>query len=133
MMARRHTWFLAAASLTFTALGCSEFSAYQSHLVPQARSTTARSFNANEISKVAMIVQSVNQQRPALLQFSATEQLPAEQIVEQEFTLALIDKGYTVVTRRDVQQLLKEIHFQHSGLTDVDASELAKMQNVPAV
>lgn len=53
--------------------------------------------------------------------------------MEDEFTMELIRKGYSVVSRSDVQRVIKEIQFQNSGLTDSaqQAAKIGKILNVP--
>ena len=77
------------------------------------------SFNPNKIDKVAVLVKS-------------RRQMPTR-AVEDEFIRLLIEKGYTVSSRSDIEIIMKELKFQHSGLTDDNASEVGRMLNVPAV
>jgi hypothetical protein len=53
--------------------------------------------------------------------------------MEDEFTMELIRKGYSVVSRSDVQRVINEIQFQNSGLTDSaqQAAKIGKILNVP--
>ena len=56
--------------------------------------------------------------------------------IEDEFISVLLDKGYNVSSRSDVEKVVKEISFQKSGLTDLsneDAAEIGKILNVPSV
>ena len=53
--------------------------------------------------------------------------------IEDIFIEAAFQKGYRVSDRSDVNKVLQEIHFQQSGLTEADASQLGHMLNVPAV
>ena len=49
------------------------------------------------------------------------------------FVQVLIQKGYRLVSRSDMQALLKEQAFQNSGLTDDNAVAAGKILNVPGV
>lgn len=53
--------------------------------------------------------------------------------VEDDFIEHLLNKGYRVADRSNVEQVLNEIKFQHSGLTESDVAKLGKMLNVSAV
>lgn len=59
--------------------------------------------------------------------------------VEDEFIGGLLQKGYKVASRSDVEKLKVEIEFQESGktkqagLSDNQVAHLGKMLNVPAV
>ena len=54
-------------------------------------------------------------------------------IVEDEFVQTLIRKGYSLVSRSDIQAIIKEKQFQKSGLTEDNAAAVGKLLNVPAV
>ena len=56
-----------------------------------------------------------------------------QRLVEDEFVQVLIDKGYSLVSRSDIQAVAKEQAFQRSGLTEDNAAALGKLLNVPAV
>ena len=53
--------------------------------------------------------------------------------VDDAFVMGLMNKGYSVVSRNDVQQLVGEIQFQGSGLTQSDRVKLGKMLNVRGI
>jgi hypothetical protein len=53
--------------------------------------------------------------------------------VEDAFIQVLIEKGYHLVSRSDLQSVAKEQQFQKSGLTEDNAVALGKLLNVPAV
>ncbi len=53
--------------------------------------------------------------------------------VEDEFMRAVIEKGYTLATRSDIEQLLKELDLQASNITEEALAKKAKMLNVSAV
>lgn len=62
-----------------------------------------------------------------------------ERAVEDEFIGSLLQKGYKVASRSDVEKLMQEIAFQESGKTkqaglpDNKVAQIGKMLNVPAV
>ena len=53
--------------------------------------------------------------------------------IEDAFVMGLMNKGYSVVSRNDVQQLVGEIQFQGSGLTQSDRVKLGQMLNVRGI
>ena len=53
--------------------------------------------------------------------------------IEDAFTMGLINKGYAVVSRNDVQQIVGEIQFQGSGLTQGDRAKLGQILNVRGI
>jgi hypothetical protein len=57
----------------------------------------------------------------------------ALRLLEDEFIFVLLNKGYSIASRSDVESIIREMRFQHSGLTDQDAARLGKLLNVPAV
>jgi hypothetical protein len=79
-------------------------------------------FLAKPPQKIAVIVlRSVNSYIP-------------DREIEDVFIRASISKGFRVVSRSDIEPLLREMEFQkRSGLTDKDAAELGRILNVPAV
>jgi hypothetical protein len=54
-------------------------------------------------------------------------------MVEDQFIEKLLEKGYQVAARSDVTDVLREIQFQQSGLTEADAARVGRMLNVSAV
>ena len=79
----------------------------------------APSFNPNKHYKLAILIE-------------PNTKLPSR-LIEDEFMKLLISKGYTISSRSDVMSIMRELKFQHKGLTDGDASKIGKMLNVPAV
>ncbi len=89
------------------------------------RAVTNPNYNAEKYSRVAVIT--VPEQpniNPGLLRR-----------MEDVFTMEIIAKGYSVVSRSDVQRVLKEIDFQSSGLTGggQSAARIGKILNVPGI
>lgn len=96
--------------------------------IPQAkpvRTVTNPGFNPTAINKIAIFVQDGRNFRHA-------KNFP-QRLVEDEFMTGLIGKGYSVPARSDIEKIMKEQQFQHSGLADEDAAKLGKILNVPAI
>jgi hypothetical protein len=53
--------------------------------------------------------------------------------VEDEFMRAIIERGYKVAARSDVDKILQELKFQRSGLTEREVARIGKLLGVPAV
>ena len=60
-------------------------------------------------------------------------QTDQQRLVEDEFVQVLLQKGYSLVSRSDIQSVVKEQQFQRAGLTEDNAAALGKLLNVPAV
>jgi hypothetical protein len=86
---------------------------------PTIESTFSPSFQAGSYDKVAIVV-------------DADDALIRQQI-EDAFAYTLIAKGYHVPSRTDIGELSRELRFQHTGVTDANASEIGKMLNVPGI
>jgi hypothetical protein len=90
-------------------------------------SSADASFDPAKIPKLAVVVVGPGPSR--LVQ----KQSDSERAVEDEFVQVLLRKGYTVSSRSDLEAVIKEQHFQRSGLTESDAAAIGKVLNVPAV
>jgi len=53
--------------------------------------------------------------------------------VEDQFIMKLLQKGYQVPAQSDLKQVMEEIRFQQSGLTEAGAAKLGRMLNASAV
>ncbi len=53
--------------------------------------------------------------------------------IEDEFMRAVIEKGYNLATRSDVEQIANELDFQESSLSEGVVAQKAKALNVSAV
>ncbi|XCN71263.1 MAG: hypothetical protein Q3M24_13175 [Candidatus Electrothrix aestuarii] len=53
--------------------------------------------------------------------------------VEDIFMFDLLNKGYQVASRSDVEQVMEEIHLQGSSLTEEKIAELGRILNVSAM
>jgi len=89
------------------------------------RTVSNPEFNPKSINKIAIFVQDGRNFRHA-------KNFP-QRLVEDEFMTGLIEKGYSVPARSDIEKIMKEQQFQHSGLADEDAAKLGKILNVPAI
>jgi hypothetical protein len=90
------------------------------------RSVTSSNFKAENYGRVAVIAVAEQPNiNPGLLRR-----------MEDEFTMEIIGKGYSVVSRSDVQRVVTEMNFQASGLTDSGekgAAKIGKILNVPGI
>jgi len=91
---------------------------------PEANAQLSPSFHSAGIAKVAVFVEEPREFRGLR---------PAMRTVEDNFIGALMAKGYAIASRSDMDVIMKEMHFQNAGMTDVDAAKLGKMLNVSAV
>ena len=98
--------FLVYLSLTIILLGCAG-----------AKKSTSPSFSPEKYNTVAVLV----------------DQGSYSRVIEDAFVIGLINKGYSVVSRRDVDHIVGEIQFQGSGLTQEDRVKLGKMLNVRCI
>ncbi len=53
--------------------------------------------------------------------------------VEDEFMRTVMEKGYTLITRSDVDRIIEELNFQRSSLTEQQVARIGHVLNVPAV
>lgn len=90
----------------------------------EVKTSWSPSFVPAEITKVAIL--------PPNFSLSANYSY-TEQSMEDEFTQALMEKGYVVATRSEIARVIQEQHFQQVGATDADAVKLGKLLNVSAV
>ncbi len=91
------------------------------------RSVTSANFSPEKFRRVAvMAVAEQPNINPGLLRR-----------MEDEFTMEIINKGYSVVSRSDVQRVVQELNFQqNSGLTNGGeraAARIGKILNVPGI
>jgi hypothetical protein len=94
---------------------------------PQVKAVSSPEFKPADFKRVAIVW-------PERHGWGGNEKTDSQRAMEDEFTSALMEKGYSVVSRSDVVAVLKEQKFQNeSGLTDADASKIGKLLNVPAV
>lgn len=92
---------------------------------PRVQSVTSPSFNPASYSKVAILWPNAPKQSQAD---------GSEQSIDDEFTFALVQKGYDVIGPSDTQSLLKEQPaVKTPGAVEPDAAKIGKLLNVPAV
>ena len=95
---------------------------------PTKQPDKPKTFEPAEIKKLALIMESNS--RPGLRQQGSSDQL---QEVEDKLSILLGNKGYTLVSRTDLQTVMQEKQFQASGLTEENVTSFGKLLNVPAV
>ncbi|MHB1308693.1 MAG: CsgG/HfaB family protein [Limisphaerales bacterium] len=93
---------------------------------PKANWQAAPSFSASALTKLAVIAEDKARR-------SQGSEDALVRSVEDQFITKLLGKGYQISARSDVQQVLEEIRFQQSGLTEAGAAKLGRMLNVSAV
>jgi len=91
---------------------------------PHVEAVAAPGFDPTSISKLAVTIGRSSQ-------LTANSDLGRR--LEDQVVQVLLTKGYTIAARSDVEPLLKELKFQHSGTTDADAAKLGRMLNVPVI
>jgi hypothetical protein len=107
---------LKIASMILVAIG------FSSCAVPQA--SVNPNFSAEKYNRVAIVAVAEQPDiNPGVLRR-----------MEDEFEMGIMKKGYSVVSRSDVERVMKEISFQNSGLTDSrGACQIGKVLNVRGI
>lgn len=103
---------------------------------PEKPGTKPRVLNPKSFPKLAIITVNKVHDAQRFGRLSPTrepQQSDHDRQVEDVFIQVLIQKGYQLVSRSDLQAVMKEQAFQNSGLTDDNAVAVGKMLNVPAV
>ncbi len=93
---------------------------------PRASWQAAPGFSAEPLTKIAVIAED-----KARRNWGSDDAMV--RTVEDQFIAKLLQKGYQVSARSDVAQVLGEIRFQQSGLTEAGAAKLGRMLNAAAV
>jgi hypothetical protein len=110
--------------------GLNEAHAQRRSKAPTKKPETTRdaAFDPANLTKLAIVVTGRERTRGML-------QTPTDQqrLAEEPFVEALLQKGYTLASRTDMQSVVKEQQFQRAGLTEDNAAALGKLLNVPAV
>jgi hypothetical protein len=96
--------------------------------VKKPETTQDAAFDPAKLTKLAIVV--TGRERTRGLFQTPTDQ---QRLVEEQFIAALLQKGYTLASRTDMQSVVKEQQFQNAGLTEDNAAALGKLLNVPAV
>lgn len=93
-------------------------------------------FDAEKIDKLAVVMVSGSRTRSASfssLSRGGSQRADEQRLVEDKLGIALSNKGYALVSRSDLEALLREKSLRESGLTEENVSQLGKLLNVPAV
>lgn len=95
------------------------------------RIKTGGSFNPETFNKIAVIVVQSNT-RGGGYYGNVDEALISQ--MEDEFTTTLLNKGYDLVSRSALEQIMKEQNLQNSGMNDTSsAAQLGKLANCRAI
>ncbi len=93
---------------------------------PKANWQAAPGFSASSLTKLAVIAEDKTRR-------SWGYEDALVRSVEDQFIARLLQKGYQVSARSDVNRVMEEIRFQQSGLTEAGAAKLGRMLNASAV
>jgi len=97
----------------------------------QKRVKTGGSFNPETFNKIAVIVQQSNTRNDGY--YSNVDEALMSQM-EDEFTTTLLNKGYDLVSRSALEQIMKEQNLQNSGMNDPSsAAQIGKLANCRAI
>jgi hypothetical protein len=93
------------------------------------------SFKPENFERLAVIVKPIKQQNARTRGFAYQQQDPEagqmERLIEQNFLRVLIDKGYTLVSRGDLDAAMKEKGLDQANMTDEKrAQEAGKLLHV---
>jgi hypothetical protein len=89
-----------------------------------ARRLASPQFHPSELQSVAIIVR--NESDKAVSSGVLRR-------IDDEFTYALIQKGYALASRSDIESVLPEIRLQQSSVTEQGAARIGRMLNASAV
>jgi hypothetical protein len=92
-------------------------------------------FDPQTIEKLALVMVGDSRRQNSFSGFGRMDQQRTDQqrLVEDKLGIQLGKKGYTLVSRSDLQAVMQEKRFQQSGLTEENVTELGKLLNIPAV
>lgn len=116
----RHCLVVLSGCLLIIGLGC----AVTPPAPPQPRVTVSKLFNPDVYNRVAVYV--IDR---AAYRFQAGDMRQ----VEDEFMRAVIEKGYTLAARSDIDQIKRELDVQASGFTEEALARKARALNVSAI
>lgn len=100
---------------------------------PRTVTTDPRPIDPKAVPKLAVLTVDAVHRRSGFGPKRATPQSDRDRGVEDVFVQVLLQKGYKLVSRSDLEAVVKEQAFQKSGLTDDNAVAAGKLLNVPAV
>lgn len=100
-----------------------------------AKSSKPSGFDPEAVDKLAVVMVGDPRRRSSIPSLSrgGQQRTDDERLVEDKLGILLSNKGYALVSRSDLEALMREKSLQGSGLTEENASELGKLLNVPAV
>lgn len=91
-------------------------------------------FDPKDVSKLALVMAVESRGR---MGFTAPDSRRGnddqQRMVEDKLSVQLGNKGYSLVSRTDLQSVMQEKQFQDSGLTEENVSQFGKLLNVPVV
>jgi hypothetical protein len=93
----------------------------------------AKEFGPKSVNKLAIITLDGKPLAAPKGPNAARPQSDQQRLVEDAFIQVLLQKGYSLVSRSDLQSIVKEQQFQRSGLSEDNAVAVGKLLNVPAV
>jgi len=91
---------------------------------PMPQVTTSPHFRPDEFDRLVVIV---SDQTRKFHRSGALRQ------VEDEFMKVVIQRGYTLVSRSDIDKIIDELNFQRSSLTEQQVARIGHLLNVPAI
>ena len=102
---------------------------------PDKSSKKTGHFDPQTVDKLALIMVGDARRQSSYSSIARTGQqrLDQQRLVEDKLGIQLSKKGYTLVSRSDLQAVMQEKQFQQSGLTEENVAELGKLLNIPAV
>ena len=133
-MRRRFLWyrsvfrFMMFVLLFFSLFGCSSTSSLKEDItlrllgIQELNVSSTAGFNHKNITKLAIVV-STNREYNSL----------PYRLIEDQFMLALLEKGYQIASRSDIEQIMEELDFQYSSLSEENVAEIGKMLNVSEI
>lgn len=96
---------------------------------PQPKVTTSKLFNPEVYNRIGVYVVDRTERR----MFSGSLSDGTLREVEDEFMRAVIEKGYTLAARSDIDQIKKELEIQSSAFSEEALARKAKAINVSAI
>lgn len=100
-----------------------------------AKSSKPSGFDPEAIDKLAVVMVGDSRRRvfPSGSSRGGQQRTDEERLVEDKLGILLSNKGYALVSRSDLEALMREKSLRESGLTEENVAELGKLLNVPAV
>jgi hypothetical protein len=120
--------------------GCAPYS--ETSKLPRPRVTLDPNFSPEVYKRIAIYVEDRTKslkkeyRRYSFLRYREKDSSNKEGIlrqIEDEFMRSVINKGYSLATRSDIEKISKELDFQESGFSEGMIAKKAKALNVSAV